>query len=379
MGDYAAALARFWNEHGAPVCILTEPQRGPRPRDIQVIEVPLRGWRDLRRVLLAIVTAAPARVQLEYSQYGWHRWGCPFWLNALFLALRLRGIRLCLALHEFPIHFSQHPGRFAFAALQRIHFWFLCLASGEVHANTRERVEVLQRWFPWRKQSLFYRPNSNVNPVFPCTREDRANLRRKQGVGHGEIVVGVYGLFSEAKNLEAAIQAVGSLQATIPLHLWLLGDPSQARPQHMAKLLRHANQFEGRTYWSGSLSPQDVSLHFQSVDIFLLPQKDGHLTRSGTFMAAAEHGLPVIAVENAPNQREFAHGQDVWIVAEGTASRLAEAIRILTGDETLRLKLGSNLRKLYAQRFDWPVVQPVVIPEKTPETGQEAALHLANR
>ena len=75
-------------------------------------------------------------------------------------------------------------------------------------------------------------------------------------------------------------------------------------------------------------------------------------------MAAAAHGLPVIAVQNAENQAEFAHGENVWVVEASQAELFTAAIAHLAEDAALRERLGRNLRQLYEARFAWSHTLP---------------------
>lgn len=357
VGDYTAALAQFLHARGDDVCVVTAAPRGPHHEaGVRVRAAEMRGWRDLLGLAKIIREEAPAWVQLEYSGYGWHRFGCPLWLNALFAVLRMSRLRVRLALHEFPLNFGQHPKQIPIAIAQRLHTWLLCACSHEVCCNTIDRVSRLRRWLPWRRSSLHYRPNSNSNPVFPFPAEWRHVLREERGVQPGDLVLGVYGLFGAGKNTESAIRAVAQLRGELRLHLWLLGDYSGADPNYIAQLRRAAEPLGRRAWWSGALRPEDVSRHLQALDIFLLPQADGHLTRSSSFMAAAAHGLPVIAVRNDVNQREFTHGVNVWLTNQSTEAALSQAIRELVLDSARRVKLANNLRSLYQSAFDWPAM-----------------------
>lgn len=354
VGDYAVELARFLQTRGEEVCILTEPADGPRPAGMRVIEQPMRGWRDLPSVLRAICDEKPGVVQLEYSQYGWSRWGCAFWLNALLAALRWRSVPVRLALHEFPILFRQHPKLTAFALLQRLHFWLLGAAANEIFTNTVERVAILHRWFPWRKSRVHYRPNSNCNPVFPFSEDDREALRKTRGVPPGSTVLVVYGFYGVGKNIETAIEASIEVQRQLAVQLWLLGDTTLTQRKRLARLRSLSAQLGHNAFWSGPLSPQEVSQYLQAADILLLPQPDGHLTRSSVFMAAAAHRMCVIAVRNEKCQREFTHGDNVWLVSEATPALFAQAISVLATMPALRARLGANLGELYTSTFSWP-------------------------
>lgn len=358
---------------GDQVGVLTEPAQAARPADLRVIPQPLRGWRDLGSVLRRIREEAPSMVQLEYSQYGWHRFGCALWLNALFLTLALRGVRTRLALHEFPLGLLQHPAQLPIALLQRLHFWLLGLCADQVRTNTLERVAALRRWYPWRSASGLYRPNSNCNPVFPISNEARLRVRRNRGATGATLIVACYGLYASAKNYEAIVAAVAQLAERFDLHLWLLGDSAAAAPDYLMKLRAAAQPLGERVFWSGPLSSQAVSAHLQAADIFVLPQPDGHLTRSGSFMAAAAHGLPVIAVRNDRNQREFAHARDVWLVARSSAQEFAQAIAALARDADLRQNLGDQLHKLYPARFAWDAALAPVRMESQPHRPSHPA------
>ncbi len=356
VGDYALGLARALGEQGHSVVVFTEPANGARPAGIQVVDVRLRGWRDLRRLLHALLDERPDLVQIEYSGYGWSRWGFAFWLNAAVAALRLEGIAVCVGAHEMYIYFGDHPGQIPISLLQRLHIGLLVCASSSVFLNMPERVRVLRRWLPWKRGQIHYRPNSSTIPVVSLTEAERQELRARRSAAPNDMVVVTFGMFHPAKRYEAVIEAAACAKLERPMKLWLLGDANAAGRSYLAALRERARVrgMESNLFWSGFLETAEVSLHLQAADVFVLPQPDGHLTRSSGFMAAAAHGLPVIAVRNSRNQEEFAHGKNIWLVETGSAGELAAAIETLARDAELRSKLGSNLRRLYRERFDWP-------------------------
>jgi glycosyltransferase involved in cell wall biosynthesis len=320
------------------------------------VELPLRGWRDLSALLRALTAAKPDRLQFEYSNYGWSRWGCAGWLNALALRLRLCGVPLHVALHEFCISARQHPRLAPVAMLQRLHFWLLAAAAAEVSTNTLERVRILRRWLPWKRARIHYRPNGSNIPVKPLSAGGRRAVRAAAGADENDLVVALFGTYQAGKNLEAVVDAIRLLEGGLPLRLWFIGDPGPARPAYVAALREEAARLAGGGHWTGALPADQVSAHLQAADIFILPQPDGHLTRSGSFMAAAAHGLPVIAVRDAENQREFAHGGNVYLAERSTPEEFARALAALAANPAQRRRMGVALQQLYLQRFDWPVL-----------------------
>jgi len=357
VGDYASSLADALAAAGHFVAVLTEPAEIPRHLPIGLRERELCGWRDLKPILREIQAAAPDRVQLEYSGYAWGRWGVAWWLNALLFRLRRQAIPVHIGLHETAIRMRQHPLQILVALAQWAHIGMLLAAAETVALNMRSRVAVLGRMFPWWRGKLWYRPNSSNIAVVPITAEERNALRRERGVEDGESVVATFGMFHTAKHYEALVAAVGRLRSARSVRLWMLGDVNAASPQYVARLkaLARAEGIEARVWWPGRLAAADVSRFLQAADLFVLPQADGHLTRSGAFMAAATHGLPVLAVRDATgrDQAEFTNGKNVWLVPRSSPEEIAAGIAALLGDPSGSRQMGENLRELYEQCFDW--------------------------
>ena len=359
VGDYTSRLAEELVARGDSVTVLTEPADDPRHLSFALQEVPLRGWRDLRPVREAIVASSSDRVQLEYSAYAWNRWGAAWWVNALVFQLRRRGIPVHVGLHELAIRMREHPLQTPVALAQWLHIALIVAAATTVAVNMRSRVHLLERLFPWWSEKIRYRPNSTNIPVVPITEAERHALRRVHGVAPGEFVVAAFGLFHPAKNYEGLIEAVALLRRSMPVRLWMLGNIAAASPAYIARLKNaaHAAGIAPAVWWSGRLEAPEVSRLLQAADVFVLPQADGHLTRSGAFMAAASHGLPVVAVRQpgGRDQAEFSHGVNVWLADHSTAEEFAAAVRALAGDRAAAARMGRNLRDLYARRFDWRI------------------------
>jgi glycosyltransferase involved in cell wall biosynthesis len=112
---------------------------------------------------------------------------------------------------------------------------------------------------------------------------------------------------------------------------------------------------EDDVWWTGRLESAEISRALQAADVFVLTQPDGHVTRSSGFMAAAVHGLPVVAVRNSANQVEFTHGENIWLVEHSTPQEIAAALTALLEDRAAAGRMGGNLQKLYHARFDWRV------------------------
>ncbi|HKM89474.1 MAG TPA: glycosyltransferase, partial [Candidatus Acidoferrales bacterium] len=270
-----------------------------------------------------------------------------------------RKIPVHIGLHETAIRMRQHPLQIPVALAQWVHIGLMlgAVPRGGIELNMLSRVELLGRVFPWWRAKLRYRPNSSTIPVVPTDEADRVALRRERGVAAGEAVVATFGMLHTAKHFEALIGAVARLPRTRKVQLWMLGDTAMAVPEYLARLKALAGEsgMEQQVWWPGRMEVAEVSRALQAADLFVLPQADGHLTRSSAFMAAAAHGLPVVAVRNPEgrDQVEFTHGENVWLVGRSAPEEIAAALVALVADLAAAGRMGRALRRLYEERFGW--------------------------
>jgi glycosyltransferase involved in cell wall biosynthesis len=373
VGDYAQRMGETLAAAGNQAVVLTEPAGPSRPASVSIVEHALSGRRDLRGVLAAILEQKPERVQLEYAGYAWGRWGVAWWVNALLFALRRRKIPVHIGLHEAAIRMRENAWQIPVALAQWVHVGLLLAAADSVEVNMLTRVAELGRVFPWWRARLRYRPNSSTIPVVSATAGARAAFRRQHGAGETDAVVATFGMFHSTKNYAALIEAVARVRATRRVKLWMIGDSGMAASGYLAGLREKIGELgiEESVWWSGRLDAGEVSLALQAADVFVLPQADGHLTRSSALMAAAAHGLPVVAVRNPADQIEFTHGKDVWLVERSVPEEIAAGVHALLGDPGRASEMGQALRRLYQARFAWQVTLGAQPPEGA-ETGATA-------
>jgi glycosyltransferase involved in cell wall biosynthesis len=202
-------------------------------------------------------------------------------------------------------------------------------------------------------------------------------VRAARGAGAGTLVVAMFGMFAAWKKYEEVIHAVAALREQFDLQLWLLGDWTVADASYIRALreLIASRKLEDICWWSGPLPAAEISAHQQAADIFVLPQADGDLTRSGAFLAAAAHGLPCVAVRNSANQVEFVPGENVLLVAGSNAPEFQSALTTLAANAKLREQLGLEARKLYESVFAIAHA-PGALPflRSAPRTGMESTV-----
>lgn len=92
----------------------------------------------------------------------------------------------------------------------------------------------------------------------------------------------------------------------------------------------------------------DVARILEAADLFLLPST--HENHSNALLEGMAAGLPVIASAVGGNVEVLAHGGGLLVPASG-AVRLADAMNTLFGDPDLRVRYGSEARKVVQDHY----------------------------
>ena len=188
----------------------------------------------------------------------------------------------------------------------------------------------------------------NENGTFFAVR--RRDKRQQLNIDGNEFVVGYVGRLSEEKGIKYLLQAHLSLaKAGLPVKMVLIGDGPQKG--ELEKLV-DGSGIKNSVRFAG-FQPQ-IETWFPAMDVFVLPS----LTE-GTPMALLEamnEGIPVIASAVGGVPQVLDPGRNGLLVPPGNSEQIAEAIRDLFADETLRQRLSDNGRRTIAERYniaDW--------------------------
>jgi glycosyltransferase involved in cell wall biosynthesis len=116
--------------------------------------------------------------------------------------------------------------------------------------------------------------------------------------------------------------------------------------------LRDHPEVSGRLHAAGLLSPQKLSCALSACDLLFQPYSDGVSMRRTTMMAALAHGLPVLTTCGITTERFWESSRAVALVPVGDIDATRALTSRILSDESLRIRLSSNARELYARRFD---------------------------
>lgn len=166
--------------------------------------------------------------------------------------------------------------------------------------------------------------------------------------GHGPVVALYQGALVRGKGLETLIDAMSLLKGT-RLRLRISG---MGNPDYLDMLRRRATQrdvMENIDWNSKTASTQEAcaEAHFGVV-----PSTDTEACslESLRFMAAAR---PQVATSNGAQKEYLENGRNSLLVDPGDAASLAEAMRTLALDSTLRTRLGKEAYDDYSRHLSW--------------------------
>lgn len=178
---------------------------------------------------------------------------------------------------------------------------------------------------------------------------DAAPVRARLGIGSA-LVVGFSGILRPWHGLDLLVEAFGRLAAGDPrLHLLIVGD-GPIRPE-----LEHAIESRGltpRVTITGRLPHHAVRDHVAAMDVAVSPR--------ATFYASPMKVLEYMAMGKAivapdmENLRDIlVHDQEGLLFTAESVDALTEALRRVTQDGPLRLRLGTRARRKIEEERTW--------------------------
>jgi glycosyltransferase involved in cell wall biosynthesis len=202
---------------------------------------------------------------------------------------------------------------------------------------------------------------SNVEPQ-PPVNYDRGRWRARLGMTQGALLLAYFGFLNESKGGEDLVLALDRLvRRGYDVRLLMVGGQVgdvDATNRVYADRVRSLVQKHGlgdRVYWTGHISPEEVSANLLAADVVVMPYRDGASFRRTTFIAALCHACPVVTTRPTLPLAELRDGDNVSLVPPRDVDALTEAIARLADDTALRHKLAAGAEAL-GQRFDWPAI-----------------------
>jgi glycosyltransferase involved in cell wall biosynthesis len=298
-------------------------------------------------------------VVLQYNPFMYGRWGFAPWLPAALLRTRRRHPTLEVALMVHEPYVPMINWRWTLmGAWQRSQLFALRAIADPVFASIDAWTSTLGGMRP--RKAVYHLP---VGSNLPDRRPYREEVRLVIGATPETLIVSTFGTAHSARRLEYVVAAVNAIA-------------SGGVPTIFLNLGAGAPDINGiatsvRVLAPGLQSPRALAEFLSATDIFLAPFIDGVSTRRTTVMAALQHGLAVIGTDGPltdPALRESEHA--LRLVPVAREDLFVDAARKLASRQGEREQVGRAARRLYDERFDWPIIAEALLshlsPRRTP-------------
>ena len=211
---------------------------------------------------------------------------------------------------------------------------------------THRSAEILQNEYNLDPELLMVIPHgTHLTPW-----QDAAFLKEKYGLT-GKKVLSTFGLLSENKGIEVAIEALSKIRESVPDAVYLILGKThpvvvkQEGEQYREKLLAlvHRLGLEDHVRFVNKYLSLDELLEYLSLtDTYLFVSKDPNQAVSGTFTYAMSCACPIISTP-MPHAQEMLK-QDMGILLQdfNQPHQIAEAAIKILSDDVLREHMSSN-------------------------------------
>lgn len=213
------------------------------------------------------------------------------------------------------------------------------------------RAEILARGVPEERVTVV--PHA-LDDRFLAPPPDGRPLRRRLGLGDGEIVLGYVSSLSSYEGIDHLVEATALLAAGgLPVRLLVVGEGPERGPlERLADRLGLAD----RVVFAGRVPHVQVPQHYAAIDVFVVPRRDVRVCRLVTPLKPVEamasaRPLVVTALDAL---REIVDESRAGLVAPpDDPVGLAEVLRGLIEDPSRRERLGGAARAWATEHRTW--------------------------
>lgn len=350
VADFTREIGRAFAAQGHAVHVLTGPQGTGLTGDDITVDAAVTNWN--RASLGAVARWVRDRkldvVNLQYQTAAYNMAPLVHLLPAI-----IRTVPFVTTFHDLRV-----PYLFPKAGPLR-DWWVLRLArdaDGAIVTNSEDEQRLFRAGGVRRIERIPI--GSNIEPALSPD-FDRAAWRAQMGIAPDETLIAYFGFMNSSKGVDVLLRAVAEAHsADKPLRLVMIGgrtgasDPTNAAYAAEIEALQQSLGLQDRVIWTGYVDSGEVSAYLEAADCCALPFADGVSFRRGSLMAALAHGCAIVTTSPAIPLPEVRSGVHMQLVPPGDSVALAEALREVALDASLRERLKEGALRLHTQ-FAW--------------------------
>lgn len=357
---------------GYEVHVLTTAQEGiARPAGVHVHPAMERwSWRELPRLWRVLRQVRPSIAMLFFLGTLFH-----YSTMVLMLPFLVRlAVGRCRMITQFSNigdgapsdgRWSSRAKRMLFKVLGPFRLGGLLIASDSIVLLSEVYRERLRRFYlaePVIRRTVII-PPTPLLPMASDPQAARSRGRERLGVTDSETLVSFFGRLYPGKGIEPLVEAAGDLRDRYPgLRVALIGGflsaehfwtTSHSYADELQALLAEVDLGD-RVITTGEYAWDSVeaSEYLYASDMVVLALAPGVHLYNSSFAAVCAHGLPVAITVGAIRERSLHHGDNVFVLRDGSRDAIGEAISAVVDDDALRTRLAAGALKLAHAWFD---------------------------
>ncbi len=154
------------------------------------------------------------------------------------------------------------------------------------------------------------------------------------------------GRISPEKGLETLLNAISTLDSTFEL---LIAGPVQDQKYLDWLQRKYPEEFKYKVKMLGPLRETELAEVYAAADLFVFPSK---MESFGiVFLEAMASKLPILSTDVGIAKEFIKNGQNGFVVSIGDWKTMANKIKLLLSDGSMRHKMGENNQKLVKAQF----------------------------
>lgn len=189
---------------------------------------------------------------------------------------------------------------------------------------------------------------------FAFSERDRHQVRKELGISEDAKLVGYVGRFSPEKNILSLLSAFANVvEGNFLTSLVLVGS---GEIEHQLRDYVTKRGIGDKVFFYGVT--QDIGRVLSGFDIFVLPSYTEGL--SNALLEAMACGRAIICSNIDTNREVVSDKQEALLVDPHRPSEIADAIKLICMDDSLRLRLGHNA-KARSIEYDEDIIFPKIL------------------
>lgn len=323
VGDYTSLLCRqLASEEGLEIEVITTKGLGRDIVEFPVFDI-VEEWtfKEHKKIMKLIKERKPEIVHLQYPTANY---GKRVYINFLPLFLRIKGQKVISTIHEYSDN----------SLLGKIRIWPTILFSNKVIVVDPIYAKDMKKNILFKnKEIIFINIGSNI-PKSQIGEEERKAIRGTILDEKHDRIMTYFGLIHKKKCLHTILKAMKELKECGELHckFLVLGELNKEDPYHSYLLdLIESYNLNNEVKVTGYLRDKMVADYLNASDFAVLPFEGGLSPKNGSFLAAAQEGLPVVSTKP---REAFLNSPYVFFLNDGEdTEQLKDYIRMLQNAE----------------------------------------------